>query len=137
MNVYFIRHGETISNTNKTIQGSDDLLTEQGIKEARMLTERIKDETFDIVISSPLMRCIQTAEVYSSVTHADYVIHELFTKIKPNSSLVGKAKEDPAVVYANTEHANNKHNESWKLEDEESFDEFKTRAINALTYLSL
>lgn len=135
MNVYFIRHGETVSNTNKTIQGPDDTLTERGIKEAHMLAERIKNVNFDLAISSPLIRCTQTAEVYSHMTHADYSVNELFTELRPNSALIGKTREHTTVVQANSEYQNNEHNEDWKLNDEESFAEFRKRAVEALSYL--
>ncbi len=44
MEIYFIRHGETLWNTLKIFQGSSDSpLTELGMSQARKLGEKLKD----------------------------------------------------------------------------------------------
>lgn len=64
MNLYIIRHGETIWNTEGRLQGHvDKELNENGIRLARLTAERVKDIPFDLVISSPLRRAVQTAEI--------------------------------------------------------------------------
>ena len=47
MEIYFIRHGETLWNTLKIFQGrSDSPLTELGISQAEKLSEKLKDIEF-------------------------------------------------------------------------------------------
>ena len=64
MKIYFIRHGETIWNKEKKIQGQSDIpLNEYGKELAHITAEAIKDIPFDIVYSSPLIRAKETAEI--------------------------------------------------------------------------
>ena len=57
MNLYVVRHGETIWNVEHKVQGITDIpLTEKGKKEAEELQELISTLNLDVVISSPLER---------------------------------------------------------------------------------
>ncbi|MCM1007629.1 MAG: histidine phosphatase family protein [Ruminococcus flavefaciens] len=60
MRIILIRHGKTVGNVQKRYIGkTDESLCTEGISE---LAEREYPET-EIVISSPLKRCIETAEI--------------------------------------------------------------------------
>lgn len=64
MKIYFIRHGETIWNKEKKIQGQSDIpLNEYGKELAHITSEAMKDIPFDIVYSSPLVRAKETSEI--------------------------------------------------------------------------
>lgn len=66
----FLRHAESEGNTQKILQGQvDSPLTSQGLEQARQLAERWKHHSvsFDRIISSPLQRARQTAEVLGAV----------------------------------------------------------------------
>lgn len=64
MEIYFIRHGETLWNTLKIFQGrSDSPLTELGISQAEKLSEKLKDIKFTDFYSSPMGRTIQTTKI--------------------------------------------------------------------------
>lgn len=64
MKLYIVRHGETIWNTLKKVQGITDIsLTEKGIQDAKKLQETINELDIDVVISSPLSRAVKTAEI--------------------------------------------------------------------------
>ena len=64
MNLYVVRHGETIWNVEKKVQGITDIpLTEKGKKDAEELQELISTLNIDVVISSPLIRARETAEI--------------------------------------------------------------------------
>lgn len=64
MEIYFIRHGETLWNTLKIFQGrSDSPLTELGISQAEKLSEKLKDIEFTYFYSSPMGRTIQTTKI--------------------------------------------------------------------------
>ena len=68
-NFVFLRHGESIGNAESRWQGqSDYALTEKGRKQARALANRWKSEgaKFDVIISSPLVRAKETAEIIAS-----------------------------------------------------------------------
>ncbi|WP_130889614.1 MULTISPECIES: histidine phosphatase family protein [Fusobacterium] len=64
MEIYFIRHGETLWNTLKIFQGSSDSpLTELGISQAEKLSAKLKDVKFTDFYSSPMGRTIQTTKI--------------------------------------------------------------------------
>lgn len=57
-----IRHGETHFNTEKRFQGfKDSPLTEKGIAQAKLLSERLKDTSIDVIYTSSLGRAVETA----------------------------------------------------------------------------
>ncbi|MDP1547747.1 MAG: histidine phosphatase family protein [Anaerolineales bacterium] len=67
--ITFLRHGESVGNAESRWQGQSDFpLTERGRAQANALAERWKKESmqFDLVISSPLERTKETAEVIAS-----------------------------------------------------------------------
>jgi probable phosphoglycerate mutase len=62
--LFLTRHGETIWNTKKMMQGwKDSPLTEKGIDQARKLANRLTDVTLDGIYSSTSNRAIATAEI--------------------------------------------------------------------------
>ena len=64
MKLYIIRHGETSWNKEKKLQGRKDIMLDaDGIRLAELTGEGMKNIDFDLVISSPLMRARQTAEL--------------------------------------------------------------------------
>jgi len=59
-----LRHGTTDWNKEKKIQGRSDVpLDEQSIDQIKKIIPRLKQEQFDLIITSPLMRARQTAEI--------------------------------------------------------------------------
>ncbi|MDC7241891.1 MAG: histidine phosphatase family protein, partial [Spirochaetales bacterium] len=68
-NLYIMRHGETIWNSEKRYQGQlDSPLTETGIRRTEIQRERLKDLHFSAVYCSPLGRTRQTLEILNPST---------------------------------------------------------------------
>lgn len=64
MKIYIIRHGQTEWNKSGRLQGQTDIaLNENGRKLAALVGQAIKSIPFDRVISSPLSRSIETAQL--------------------------------------------------------------------------
>ena len=64
MNLYVVRHGETIWNLEKRVQGITDIpLTEKGKSSAFELQKLVNTLNIDVVISSPLSRARDTAKI--------------------------------------------------------------------------
>ncbi len=64
MRLYIMRHGETDWNKEKRLQGRSDIpLNDFGRKLAYKTREGLKDVRFDLVITSPLARAKETAEI--------------------------------------------------------------------------
>ncbi len=60
-----VRHGETDWNRDKRIQGggNDIPLNDTGRSQAEKLATTLKDEKFDAIVSSPMVRAMETAEI--------------------------------------------------------------------------
>ena len=75
--IYLIRHGETVFNSEGKIQGGglDSPLTENGVNQAKLLSEYLKLNSFevDLIFSSPIERALQTARIVTS--HLGKEIH--------------------------------------------------------------
>jgi probable phosphoglycerate mutase len=61
--IYLIRHGETLWNREKRVQGHHDTpLSAEGIEQARRLAKYIKEWPLDAIYASDLSRAVQTAQ---------------------------------------------------------------------------
>jgi len=64
LRLYVTRHGETIWNTQKRLQGwKDSDLTERGVKNALALGNRLSEVNFHTIYSSPSNRTMETARL--------------------------------------------------------------------------
>lgn len=73
-----VRHGETDWNAQEKLQGTSDIpLNAVGKLQAQALAESLDDERFDRIISSPLSRALETAQVIAAacgIPETDIVI---------------------------------------------------------------
>lgn len=61
--IYLVRHGQTEWNKLKIMQGRTDIpLNEEGIKQAKIVGDKLKNVKFDKIFCSPLLRTRQTLE---------------------------------------------------------------------------
>lgn len=64
MEIYVLRHGQTDYNVQGKFQGQiDTKLNEKGLKQVKQAYEKLKNTQFDLVVSSPLDRAVQTAKI--------------------------------------------------------------------------
>ncbi len=62
--IYLFRHGETYFNRDGFFTGwKDSLLTPRGVKDAKMISEKLKNKKFHIAFQSPLKRSKQTLKI--------------------------------------------------------------------------
>ncbi|PRP80022.1 phosphoglycerate mutase [Planoprotostelium fungivorum] len=92
--VYLVRHGSTAAAKEDRFSGSTDaLLADDGIEQAKLLGERLKDDVITAVYASPMKRTIKTAELIT--TH-----HKLEIKLAPglkeidHGSWEGKTRQE-------------------------------------------
>jgi len=84
--IYYLRHGQSLSNINNTFSGSQDdaLLTPLGEQQANDAGEKIKVEgiVFDRVICSPLGRTRKTADIVCKIIGFDLSAIEIDQRIQ-------------------------------------------------------
>ncbi len=70
--LYLARHGETVDNVNKIMQGqTQGQLNENGINQARQLAEELKGKHFDAFVASDLKRSVDTCRIVAELHHAE------------------------------------------------------------------
>lgn len=132
--LYFIRHAESEFNrANKWAGSTDTPLTETGHAQAKAAAAGIRKQglSFDIIISSPLERALETAKYVAdalSYPHDKIVVDERLIE-RNFGSLEGKKSLVAATKYLVNESAIDSH------EGVEALLELQTRADEFLKYL--
>ena len=87
MDIYIIRHGVAADLDSEIKEESYRYLTVHGRNHCKIVAQRLKDlkVKFDSVLSSPLVRAVQTAEVFGSVLKYDKEIKTAIELIGGNS----------------------------------------------------
>ncbi|MGC9373335.1 MAG: histidine phosphatase family protein [Thermovirgaceae bacterium] len=113
--VLFVRHGQTEWNLQYRYQGKADIpLNERGLKEARLLAERLKSWIPCRVYSSPLVRAAETARIVASVMDpapsvgfvgdlaeidfGDWESHSVYDVARKDPELYAAWRADPSMV---------------------------------------
>lgn len=64
MNIYLVRHGESVGNQKRLFFGTTDYpLTEKGWEDAHRVAEKLKDVSVEVCYTSGLQRAYNTAEI--------------------------------------------------------------------------
>lgn len=99
MTLYVTRHGETDYNTQKRYAGSTDIpINIKGRKQAENLADKLSDIKFDVIISSPLLRARQTAEIIQKSCDAPIIIIDEFSEINMGV-YEGLTREEAQIQY--------------------------------------
>lgn len=127
MKILFIRHGQTNLNNPKRMQGiSNSELNEVGKEQAKEAKKELDNKNIDLIISSPLIRAIQTAEIINKDKNAQMIIDERICEIN-FGDIEGNLYSDD---YLNM-------NITTKFNNGESFEEFFNRIYNFLDELKI
>ncbi|QEK11806.1 alpha-ribazole phosphatase [Crassaminicella thermophila] len=75
LKIILVRHGETENNCDGLYCGWNDIfLTEKGLMQAKKVSEKLKEENFDYIISSDLDRTMKTAEIINQYHHVEIIL---------------------------------------------------------------
>ena len=89
--IYIVRHGQTDYNVEGRYGGRIDIpLNEEGIRQAYIVKELLKNIKFDLVFSSPLIRTCETASI---ITDSDIIKDNRLIE-RDNGDLEGKLKSE-------------------------------------------
>lgn len=81
MDLLVVRHGQTNYNVQGRYAGSIDIpLNSSGLLQAEQLAKRLMGNSFDLIVSSPLIRARQTAEVINRAFHVPLIICDQFAE---------------------------------------------------------
>ncbi len=94
MKLLLIRHGQTDWNVAGKIQGITDIeLNDTGRKQAKVLNEQLLKETIDVILSSPLKRARETAEIIAEGRDIPIVLKQELQE-RYFGKLEGKTRSD-------------------------------------------
>lgn len=127
MLVYFIRHGESFSNSNRLHQGPNDELTTQGKAQARRVARRLKGLPFGAIISSSFLRAKQTAQIIAKGRNLSISYTPLIVEQRRPSGLVGKSFDMPETKIIQDQIKKGRPNPHFRHLDEETYAELFSR----------
>ena len=132
LRLFVTRHGETIWNTQRKLQGwSNSDLTENGIENALLLGDRLKDIDFQSIYASPSKRTVHTATLIKGgrkqLVIEDENLREIYLGKWEGQTQDALKEKYPEEYHAfwNTPHL-------YTTESGESFYQLQDRVINFL-----
>ncbi len=99
--LFLLRHGRSLADDEKKCEGRyDSPLTEVGKKQAERTAEYFENQgvRFDRILTSPLLRAKETAEIIGKSQSAEIVVEPLLIE-KDNGILAGMFLEDASAKY--------------------------------------
>ncbi len=95
MDIYILRHGKAEERSSNIKSDAKRKLTVTGKKELEEIVRGIKnfDISFDFVISSPLVRAIETAEIVAKYLFDNKKKIIIWDELKPESSVLETQKK--------------------------------------------
>ena len=103
MRLIIARHGETHENVKKVFQGlNNGTLSRNGRQQIKKLANRLKDEQFDIILSSDLKRTIETTKAILKYHKKVPVIYMKLLRERNIGILEGKKIDDHPEFYYKT-----------------------------------
>jgi uncharacterized phosphatase len=97
-----LRHGQTDWNINFLLQGVTDIpMNDTGIEQVRLAAQALQASDWDVVLTSPLTRAKQTAQIIASHVGFDEILeHELLIE-RSFGEAEGLSHEQWRAKYAN------------------------------------
>ena len=130
--IYLIRHCEAQGNKNRVFHGHyDSEITENGMCQLKLLSERFKDIPYDVIYSSDLQRAYKTAEAANKYRMLPIIkrkeLREIFGGEWEDLDFVNIAKKFPAEFEMWTNDP-----KSFKMPGGESYFDFYNRIKAAM-----
>lgn len=132
--VYFVRHGESESNVDRTYRGKDVELTEAGRAQTAVVAERVFKLGVEAIISSDFIRAKDTATLIGERLGITPEEHPIFGEWLEPAHLIGKSYDHPDAK-AMREAIHGSDDPEYRHSTEENFTEIKDRAIQCLSFL--
>ncbi len=99
MRLLLVRHGESLGNVNRTLQGRDDPLTERGWRQARRIAAHLATrDDIGTLYASPLARAFETSQIIGGAVGRDPQPREDLAEIDVGDA-VGLTFEDWSACF--------------------------------------
>ena len=132
MKIYLIRHGFYEIPDINIIPPIDVNLTSEAKVQINEVSNSLKRKGIEKIISSPITRTYQTANIISETISVPVEKNELFSERKRPSEIIGRSAHDKEVKNILDLISNNYSNLDFRYSDEENFLDLKERGKEAL-----
>lgn len=133
--IYFVRHGLSEGNANKTYQTVDTLLDVRGKEQAQKIAERLIHLPIELVLSSDAARAKHTAEIIVGQINKPLVLSPLLRERKRPIEIENKKHDDPDSILFNRQALAAFGDPNKRFSDQENFWDLKARARQALDFV--
>ncbi len=123
--ICIIRHGETDWNSSGKLQGREDIeLNNLGREQASQIAQYFKTEPWDVIVSSPLKRAYETAQIIGSQLSIQniYIVDEMIERCYGSAS--GLLPEERQMRFPDG------------ITDQEDFEHLRQRAMTGLAKIA-
>jgi len=135
MKILFVRHGESVDDIEDRYGGSADFdLTEKGREQVSESAKKISslNEKFEIILTSPLKRAFQSAEIIANELHLEVEGFEYLKERNLNGVLTGLVRSEAKEKYPDVVATHKR----WEyIDGSERTEDFNNRVKNAIKYL--
>ncbi|MFZ5932848.1 MAG: histidine phosphatase family protein [Patescibacteria group bacterium] len=135
MKVYLVRHGQSFGNQEGQFQHPETPLSDIGKMQAKILAKRLKEVSFDVIYSSPLIRARQTAEIISRKLGKPIELWEDIQETRNPKEVVALSRSSPKAKKIKRLIRENYHKGDWRYSDEETFNELSQRGKRVIEHL--
>jgi broad specificity phosphatase PhoE len=99
--LYLVRHGQSVANVTWqfSYKRYDPPLTELGVQQAEATADHLRTLRIDAVYSSPMLRAIQTAEVFTAALGLDYAVLEDLREVNVGDLEDGGSTEEDWAIH--------------------------------------
>lgn len=135
MEVYFVRHGQTIANANHKYQPPDTRLTKLGERQAHAVAVRLRELNPTRIIASPFTRAYQTAKIIGEELSLPVITHESLVELRRPKYMYGKGHYSLKSMWFIAQWFFTFHDPKWRELGAESYEMFIDRIHEAREYL--
>jgi broad specificity phosphatase PhoE len=132
--IYFVRHGQSEANEAKVFQGADAPLTDLGRRQAGFVADRLRSVNADVILTSPMPRAQQTADIIRERTQCPLESHDVLREYMPPSSFIGQPRDTPEGKDFVEQLRHHMNEPGWHYADEDNYFDLHARAIDALAF---
>ena len=98
MEILFVRHGQTVANTDHRHQVPEEPLSVEGIKQVRAVVPEVVAWQPTHIISSPLARAQQSARIIATAAELPFTVHDEFRELRRPFRILGRKHYSLASV---------------------------------------
>jgi phosphoserine phosphatase len=134
--VLFVRHGQSVLNQSRQFQSEDTPLSEDGINQAELVTNRLVNQKIDYIYSSTNIRAKHTANIIQQRLKLPFKTNPLLIEWHKPPEIQGKSFDDPSAKSILDQINLHRDDPNYHYSTEESFNQVVARIDTMLSNLA-